>query len=135
MTRTNYKYSYEENKKIAKIRHSKTDYDRYDIFYHINLGGRKKLNFKCAQFLSNEISDTEFANFQKEILNEVNLNKKSNQRRLAAEYMLNLQQINPTASNHFNKTRAKKFVKDLLLFQERRNLRRSRREKLHFTED
>ena len=135
MTRTKYKYSYEENKKVAAIRHTQTAYDKYDIFYHINLGGRKKLNSKCAQLLSDEISYAEFADFQKEILNEVNLNKKSNQRRLAAQYMLNLQQINPGASNHSNKTRAKKFVKNLLLFQERRNLRRSRREKLRFIED
>ncbi|MBO4745714.1 MAG: hypothetical protein J5613_01420 [Alphaproteobacteria bacterium] len=135
MTRTNYKYSYEENKKIAAIRHRNTDYDRYDIFYNVVLSGRKKLNFQCAQLLSNAISVSEFTNSEQQILDEVNLNKKANQKRLLTKYTIDLQHVHPNASNRSIKNTAKKLVKDLILFQERRNLRRAHRARLYFSED
>ena len=114
MTHINHRYPYEENKKIAAIRHNTTNYDRYDIFYNVVLSGRKKLNFQCAQLLSNAISESEFTNSEQQILDEVNLYKKANQKRLMTQYTLDLQQIYPNASNRSIKNAAKKWIKDLL---------------------
>ena len=129
------KYEYENNKKIAHVRHSNTEYDKYDVFFNVFLGNREKLNWNCYQFLNEDISTADFIEAQNDLIKEVNLNKKDVQKRLFNQYMIDLRNINPDASNSFIKNTAKKMIKRLIDNQERRNLKRTNRERLYFIED
>ena len=129
------KYEYENNKKIAHVRHTNTEYDKYDVFFHVFLGERKKLNWNCYQFLNEDISTADFIEAQNNLITEVNLNKKDVQKRLFNKYIIDLRTINPEASNNFIKNTAKKMVQRLIGQQERRNLKRANRERLYFKED
>jgi len=129
------KYDYAENKKIAQCRHNNTQYDAYDVFFHVFLGNRKKLNWNCHQFLNAEMSTAEFVSAQDDLVREVNLNRKEVQKRLYNQYLVDLREINPEASNNFIKNTAKKMIRNLITKQMRRNLKRINRERLYFIED
>ena len=129
------KYEYENNKKIAQCRHGNTQYDDYDVFFNVFLGNRQKLNWNCYQFLNEEISTAEFVSAQNDLVREVNLNRKEVQKRLYNQYLVDLREINPEASNNFIKNTAKKMIKNLITNQSRRNLKRANRERLYFIED
>lgn len=127
--------NYETNKKIAETRHNKTDYDKYDVFYHVYLDSRKKLNWCCAQFNNEELDLIDFVDSVNTINSDVNLFRKSNQKRFIEQNITELRAMYPDKSNSSIKDFVKKMLKNILLNQERRNSSRVKYTKLYFIED
>lgn len=128
-------YTYEENKKVAQTRHGKTAYDKYDVFYHIYLGARKKLNWCCAQFNNDELSLLEFVETSQNIESDVNLFRKQNQKKFIEDTMVELRAMYPYESNTFLKDTAYKMLRDALKKQEKRNASRAKPKRMYFYED
>ena len=118
--------SYENNKKIAHIRHNETDYDKYDVFYHLFPWARKRLNWNCAMFAEDEINLIDLVDAQEQIADKINLFKKCNQKQFLLQTVCDLQDIYPEASNSFVKNMAKTILKNNLRRQEIRNLKRTK---------
>ena len=129
---------YETNKKIAEIRHDKTNYDVLDVYYHVdgwtgNL--RKKLNWACSQLANQEIELLEFENMTSQINADVNLNRKCNQKKFIATKMKELALMYPNASKTRIKSIACQTLKNIQHNQYRRNINRTKYTKLYFIED
>lgn len=128
-------YTYEENKKIASIRHSNTKYDKYDVFYHVFLGERKKLNWNCAQFNNSEMDLFDFVSATNQIESDVNLYRRANQKKFIEKSIIDLREIYPDESKNFLKNIAHKMLKKTLQTQEKRNLARVKPCRMYFQED
>lgn len=129
---------YEFNKKIAKIRHTETNYDALDVFYHIDCWTgklRRKLNWLCVQLANQEIELIEFENLTSQINADINLNRKSNQKKFIEAKMQELALIYPNASKSFVKAIARQALKNIQYEQQRRNIKRTKYSKLYFIED
>lgn len=129
---------YETNKKIAEIRHGKTNYDALDVYYHLdgwtgNL--RKKLNWACAQLANQEIELLEFENITSQINADVNLNRKCNQKKFIDTKMKELALMYPSANKTWIKSIAYQTLKNIQHNQNRRNINRTKYTKLYFIED
>ncbi|MFQ6739707.1 MAG: hypothetical protein ACLRFJ_03525 [Alphaproteobacteria bacterium] len=130
--------TYELNKKIAKIRHNKTNYDIFDVYYHVdgwtgNL--RKKLNWACAQLVNQEIDLLKFENITNQVNADVNLNRKCNQKKFIEAKMEEAALLYPNASKTFIKSIAYRSLKNIQQDQYRRNANRTKHTKLYFIED
>lgn len=128
----------EFNKKIAKIRHTETNYDALDVFYHIDCWTgnlRRKLNWLCAQLANQEIELIEFENLTSQINADVNLNRKCNQKKFIEAKMKELALLHPNASKSFVKAIAYQALKNIQYEQQRRNIHRTKYSKLYFIED
>ncbi len=128
-------YTYEENKKTAHTRHNNTNYDKYDVFYHVFLGERKKLNWNCAQFNNSEMDLFDFVSATNQIESDVNLHRRVNQKKFIEDKIIDLREIYPDESRSFLKNIAYKMLKKTLQTQERRNLARVKPVRLYFYED
>lgn len=128
-------YTYEENKKTAYTRHNNTNYDKYDVFYHVFLGERKKLNWNCAQFNNSEIDLFDFVSATTQIESDVNLYRRVNQKKFIEKSIIDLREIYPDESKSFLKNLACKMLKKTLINQERRNLMRVKPSRIYFQED
>jgi hypothetical protein len=128
-------YTYEENKKTAYTRHNNTNYDKYDVFYHVFLGERKKLNWNCAQFNNSEIDLFDFVSATTQIESDVNLYRRVNQKKFIEKSIIDLREIYPDESKSFLKNLACKMLKKTLINQERRNLMRAKPDIIYFQED
>jgi hypothetical protein len=128
-------YTYEENKKTAYTRHNNTNYDKYDVFYHVFLGERKKLNWNCAQFNNSEIDLFDFVSATTQIESDVNLYRRVNQKKFIEKSIIDLREIYPDESKSFLKNLACKMLKKTLINQERRNLMRAKPYRIYFQED
>ncbi len=129
---------YEFNKKIAKIRHTETNYDALDVFYHIDCWTgklRRKLNWLCVQLANQEIELIEFENLTSQINADINLNRKSNQKKFIEAKMQELALVYPNASKSFVKAIARQVLKNIQYEQQRRNIKRTKYSKLYFIED
>ena len=129
---------YETNRKIARIRHNKTNYDALDVYYHVdgwtgNL--RKKLNWACAQLVKQEIELMDFENITSQINADVNLNRKCNQKAFIEAKIKEVALLYPSASKTFIKSIAYRTLKNIQREQWRRNTNRKRYNKLYFIED
>lgn len=128
-------YTYEENKKTAYTRHNNTNYDKYDVFYHVFLGERKKLNWNCAQFNNSEIDLFDFVSATTQIESDVNLYRRVNQKKFIEKSIIDLRGIYPDESKSFLKNLACKMLKKTLINQERRNQMRAKPGRIYFQED
>ena len=128
-------YTYEENKKTAYTRHNNTNYDKYDVFYHVFLGERKKLNWNCAQFNNSEIDLFDFVSATTQIESDVNLYRRVNQKKFIEKSIIDLREIYPDESKSFLKNLACKMLKKTLINQERRNLMRAKPGRIYVQED
>jgi len=128
-------YTHEENKKIASVRHGNTNYDRYDVFYHVFLGERKKLNWKCAQFSNSELDLFDFVSETSQIESDINLYRRVNQKKFIEKSIIDLREIYPDESRSFLKNLAGKILKKKLIKQERRNVARMKPCRIYFQED
>lgn len=129
---------YESNKKIAEIRHNKTNYDAFDVYYHVNgwTGNlRKKLNWACAQLANQEIDLLEFENITNQVNADVNLNRKCNQKKFIEAKMKEVALMHPNASKTFIKSIAHQALKKIQQEQWNRNTNRTKYTKLYFIED
>ena len=129
---------YEQNKKIAEIRHGKTNYDNMDSFFHVdgwtgNL--RKKLNWACARYANQEIELLEFDNITSQIHADINLNRKCNQKKFIEAKIQELVALYPDASKTSIKTMAYQALTKIQQEQVRRNANRTKYVRLHFIED
>lgn len=128
-------YTYEENKKTAQTRHNNTNYDRYDVFYHVSLDERKKLNWNCARFNNSEIDAFEFVSATTQIESDVNLYRRVNQKKFIEKSIIDLRERYPDESKSYLKNLAFKMLKKTLKNQERRNLMRVKSDRIYIQED
>lgn len=110
---------------IASTRHNYTAYDCYDSFFRNRPDLRSQLNGMCDALVYNEISRDEFDLRVERLMSRANLNKRSSQAEFLELRTQQLRSIHPDASNSWIKKTAQAELDKLILYQNRRNVRRN----------
>ncbi len=122
-----YKYDYASNRELARIRHTETHYDKFDVFFNNLPRHRKKINTVSGKWKNNIIEYDEFHTECRDIINGVNLYKKKNQKRFIRERQDELENEMPFASDFYLKQIAKNEVWKMMKKQNKRNEERNRK--------
>lgn len=120
-------YAYAMNKKLARIRHEETEYDKFDVFFNSMIKHRQRLNRRCAEIMRNKISRDTFDQDCREIIADANLYRKRNQRHFVRTQRDELEQQMPFATDKYLTQMAEKQLWMLMKRQNRRNEERNRK--------
>ena len=122
-----YKYDYASNRELARIRHTETEYDKFDVFFNSMNRYRRQINEACGYRKRNLIDRDEFNTQCREIIADVNLYKKRNQKRFIRARSEELGLEMPFATDIYIKQIARTEVWKMMKAQNKRNEKRNRK--------